>query len=601
MNGPVQQFYRSREAYFLNAEKRLAVKIRSIVIFRLLAFLFIPLSYFFFHKLGFFFWAIPSFVSFGVFLFLVKKHLAAEKKQKRFSVQAKLATDEIQALNHRFLHFPDGAEYLDPGHPYSYDLDLFGKGSLFQYLNRTSTASGKNVLAAWLMNPPLEPGTIETRQEAVKELAAKRDWRLGFLTSGKMFDETLPFHNEVIEWSKTELPFKRGKLTRILIKILPVLTLLTLVPAIGVGFWAPFYGGIFSQWAIMYFFRRKIKEYFRFFGQKSLLIEKYVSLLDQIGNEKFDSSWMVQQQSKILSPEAAGRIIAKLGKLVREFEFRQNLLVGFTLNSIFLWDVRCVYLLWEWHLKNRHKLAEWLGVLETTDALISLANFADNNPSYVFPKIEKGSFNLSAKNLGHPLLDPKKRINNDFSVEGWSKIMIVTGANMAGKSTFLRAVGTNLILARAGMPVCADGFIFTPAGIYTNMRTTDSLFDDESYFFAELKRLSNMLTRIENGEKLFVILDEMLKGTNSVDKLNGSKELVKKMIRLKTVALIATHDLKLSEMENDFPENVFNKCFEIKIDGSELVFDFKLSDGVTKTMNATFLMKKMGIIGNDED
>jgi DNA mismatch repair ATPase MutS len=154
----------------------------------------------------------------------------------------------------------------------------------------------------------------------------------------------------------------------------------------------------------------------------------------------------------------------------------------------------------------------------------------------------------------------------------------------------------NLVLGRVGAPVCATKMTLTPIAIYTNMRTTDSLLKDESYFFAELKRLKGVLERLQNGERIFVILDEMLKGTNSIDKLNGSKELIKKLIEFKSVSLIATHDLKLSEMENDFRQQVFNKCFEIKIENDEMVFDYKLSDGVTKTMNATFLMKKMGII-----
>ena len=175
-------------------------------------------------------------------------------------------------------------------------------------------------------------------------------------------------------------------------------------------------------------------------------------------------------------------------------------------------------------------------------------------------------------------------------------MVIVTGANMAGKSTFLRTVGVNLILAQAGAPVCAADFLFTPIALFTNMRTTDSLFNDESYFYAELKRLKNILENLRRGKRIFVILDEMLKGTNSVDKLKGSKELISQLVQLQAVALIATHDLKLAEMENDFPQTVINKCFEIHIEKDELTFDYKLVDGVTRSMNATFLMKKMGII-----
>jgi len=198
--------------------------------------------------------------------------------------------------------------------------------------------------------------------------------------------------------------------------------------------------------------------------------------------------------------------------------------------------------------------------------------------------------------LGHPLLHPEKRVCNDMKLDHWSQVLIVTGANMAGKSTFLRTVGVNLVLAKTGAPVCATSMKVTPVDLYTNMRTTDSLLKDESYFFAELRRIKTVLDKLKDGERFFIILDEMLKGTNSVDKLNGSKELVRKLVHFQAVSLIATHDLKLSEMEKEFPDQVSNKCFEIRIENDELVFDYKLSDGITQTMNATFLMKKMGII-----
>jgi len=263
---------------------------------------------------------------------------------------------------------------------------------------------------------------------------------------------------------------------------------------------------------------------------------------------------------------------------------------------LFLWDVRCVYKLWKWHQTHHSELAEWLEVIAETDALISLANFTKNNSGLTFPEIRDKEFTFQTTQLGHPLLNPEKRVCNDFKIDGWSQVVIVTGANMAGKSTFLRTVGVNLVLARMGAPVCAEKFIFTPVDVYTNMRTTDSLLKDESYFFAELKRIKGVLERLQKGECIFVILDEMLKGTNSVDKLNGSKELIRKLVQLKSVSLIATHDLKLSEMEQEFPDKVSNLCFEIRIENNELVFDYLLSDGVTQTMNATFLMKKMGII-----
>ncbi|NQU85132.1 MAG: hypothetical protein HQ541_05165 [Mariniphaga sp.] len=596
MNKGLQQAYNRKKEIFNASEKKLKKSIQLVSLLRFLSFILIPVSLIYLTRIGLWIGIISGMGFLIIFLIFVKKHIFFNKERKRNTILIKIVENELLALKHKFSQFENGSEFIDPGHNYSFDLDLFGEGSLFQFLNRTSTISGKRVLSQWLQNPPFQNKEIEERQEAVKEIGNKRDWRLGFLATGKMFDESALQHDEVMDWAEKSLSFKNYKLIGILRTVLPVLTLLMLIPAIWLNVLIPLYISIFSQWILLYLYRKRVKEYYRFFGQKSQLIEKYVSLLNEIEKEDFLTSWLKKQKNKITNPESAGHIIGKLGKLVREFEFRQNMIAGLVLNSFFLWDIRCVYLLRKWHIKNCNKLVEWLEVIENTDALISLANFADNNQEYCYPELVSDNFEFNAKELGHPLLDPTKRICSNFDVKGWSNTIIVTGANMAGKSTFLRAVGVNLVLGRMGAPVCASEFCFKPVGLYTNMRTTDSLFNDESYFYAELKRLSYILRDLEKGQELFVILDEMLKGTNSVDKLNGSKELIRKLVQFKSVALIATHDLKLSEMEKEFPDNIFNKCFEIKITDNELVFDYKLTDGITQTMNATFLMKKMGII-----
>ncbi|HYQ58775.1 MAG TPA: hypothetical protein VEP89_15650, partial [Draconibacterium sp.] len=340
---------------------------------------------------------------------------------------------------------------------------------------------------------------------------------------------------------------------------------------------------------------KRVNYYFGFFGRKSDLLAKYMQLLKIIEEKDFQSDYLSVLRKKVTEP-SAGKTFGELKSLVKEFEYRQNILVGIVLNGLLLWDIRCVYKLWKWHNGNRDKLANWLEIIAQMDALISLANYANNHSSFVYPEITNEDFTFCATGLGHPLIKEEKRINNSIEIQGWSKIMIVTGANMAGKSTFLRTVGTNLLLAEIGAPVCADSLKIRPLDLYTNMRTTDSLLKDESYFFAELKRIKAVLDRLATGEQIFVILDEMLKGTNSIDKLNGSKELVRKLVQHQCAAMIATHDLKLSEMEKELPQQVSNKCFEIRIENNELIFDYKLSDGVTQTMNATFLMKKMGII-----
>ena len=595
MNQLVNAFYTQKNELYAAELKSVTQKSKRFAWYRFFTFIFIfvPL----------FVWGVQTWITPAValpvavfFFFLIKKNNQLDKRKRRFGVLKKLTEDELLALTHSFAHFPNGKEFLNTDHFFSYDLDLFGDGSLFQFLNRTATQSGKQKLAGWLMNPPFQQNEIRKKQQAVKELSEMPDWRLQFLADGQLFEETEQMNREIRSWSEMELTLKNSTRTQWLINIVPALTLLAIIPAaLGISnFFIALM--VLLQWTILYFYGKRINEYFKFFGRKSELLEKYMQLLQKVEEEKFQSEYLQELRQKITSPDSASHIFQQLKSRVIEFEFRGNLIVGLILNSFFLWDVRCVYKLWKWHQAHHRELAVWLGVIAETDALISLANFTRNNSGLTFPEIEDEEFTFQATDLGHPLLHPQKRVCNDFSINGWSKVVIITGANMAGKSTFLRTVGVNLVLARMGAPVCAEKLVFTPIDIYTNMRTTDSLLKDESYFFAELKRIKGVLDRLQKGERIFVILDEMLKGTNSVDKLNGSKELIRKLVQLQSVSLIATHDLKLSEMELEFPDKVNNLCFEIRIENDELVFDYKLSDGVTQTMNATFLMKKMGII-----
>jgi hypothetical protein len=595
MKPSIETFYSQKAGEYVVQFKSVTKQVKRFAWYRFFTFLliFAPLFVFGFKS---WFTLIFSFSATILFFFLIKKSIQLEKTKRKIAILKKIVEDELLALSHSFSHFKIGSEYLNTDHFFSYDLDLFGEGSLFQFINRTSTISGQQKLADWLIKPPIQKEEIAKKQDAIRELSQIPEWRLNFLANGQMFEETIEMHDEIVSWAGLELKIKNDASLKWLLYVIPGLTLISIVPAaIGVTnlfAWIM----VITQWIFLYFFSKQIKQYFQFFGRKSELLSKYMQLLQFIEEKEFKSVLLCELQNKVRKPVSASRIFQQLKSLVEQFEYRQNILVGFFLNSVLLWDIRCVYRLWNWHNQHHQKLADWMEVVAETDAIISLANFANNHAEFIFPEIHEGGFTFQTKEMGHPLLRKNKRVCNDLEINGWSKVMIITGANMAGKSTFLRTVGVNLILARTGAPVCAEKMIFTPIEIYTNMRTTDSLLKDESYFFAELKRIKGVLDWLQKGERIFVILDEMLKGTNSVDKLNGSKELMRKLVQFKSVSLIATHDLKLSEMEDDFPQQVFNKCFEIRIENDDLVFDYKLSDGVTKTMNATFLMKKMGII-----
>ncbi len=269
---------------------------------------------------------------------------------------------------------------------------------------------------------------------------------------------------------------------------------------------------------------------------------------------------------------------------------------AFISNGLFLWDIQWIYQLEKWQQAFKDDFAQWFSTIYQFDMLESLANHNYNHPSFVVPEFTDGEFQLEMTEGAHPLIDEKQRIGNDFHIQSSKYITIVTGANMAGKSTFLRTVGVNLILGMAGVSICAEKFKFTPTDLHTSVRTNDSLQKNESYFFAELKRLQEIIEEIKSGQKPFVIIDEMLRGTNSKDKHLGSKALIEQLVALQTSGLVATHDIELGKLLDEYPNELQNKRFEVETVDNKLVFDYKIKSGISQNLNATFLMKKMGII-----
>ena len=247
-----------------------------------------------------------------------------------------------------------------------------------------------------------------------------------------------------------------------------------------------------------------------------------------------------------------------------------------------------------WQNKHKKEMKKWFEVVEEFDSLNSFSNFYFNNKYASFPVFQKEEFSIKAENLGHPLINLSKRVNNSIQINP-GEFIVITGANMAGKSTFLRTIVVNMILAMCGAPVCAEKFSFKPIQIFTSIRTSDSLHKNESYFYSELKRLKRIIEALKSNTRLFVVLDEILKGTNSKDKHKGSEALIKQFISLNTSGIVATHDVALGKLEESFPVNIKNKSFEVDINKDQLSFNYKLRDGVSKNMNATILMKEMGI------
>jgi len=537
-------------------------------------------------------------ISAAIFLYLLKLYSGHSQKRDFLANLSVINANEAKAISGDYSPFDGGSQYLNTNHDFSYDIDLFGTSSLFQYLNRTVTGYGRDVLAGWLSDPYPLASQLSDRQEAIRELATKESWRHDFMAAvmGKSFGRT--DIEGLLAWMQEPDYIRSSVRKKFLIFAFPSVAILSLICVIS---------GILTYPVFIFFFLLNlmyvaagIKEINRIhngLSRKYIYLSSMNELINVFENGSFNSK-VLNGIKIIFSGEnvSAAASVKKLGRLIQAFDSRLNLLISFALNGLLLWDYHNVLRLEKWKSEYKDLFALWLDMTGQADAFVSLGNYAANNATFVYPEVS-GDVAFDARNLGHQLIEERLRVCNDFSLKRNGAICIISGANMAGKSTFLRTVAVNYILGMAGAPVCASGMKFLPVRLFTSMRTTDSLMNNESYFYAELKRLKLLKVRIENGESILFILDEILKGTNSADKSMGSKLFLKKLAELNATGLIATHDTSLGEMEREFPAGVLNKCFEIEIDGDRIKFDYILRDGITRKMNAALLMKQMGILG----
>lgn len=527
----------------------------------------------------------------------------AVKQNNRFKLREYLQTaitvdcQEVEALHYNFNSFDDGKAFLTPTHPYANDIDLFGKNSLFQSINRTVTSGGSQVLAKWLMHPLNNIIDINKRQIAVGEMAKNWKWRRDFRIKGLLKVCKSEEAGEIKEWCDMEVAFSNRWAFRVLPYLVGAcniaLLTTTLMGVVSPALW-PF---LFSAFVIMGMgFMSRISKLHSRYGRRMKMLDKYAQLIECVEQLNTQSEIIAALKMKLTADGVnASTVVGKLHKLMNTMDQRNNVMMLVILNGLFFWDLYNFMKLERWKIKYTRYLPNWIEAVDEVDALCSLANFAENHPDYIFPEAIDAPFVIEGSNLGHPLMRREKCVCNDIDIDKRPYFIIVTGANMAGKSTYLRTVCVNYVLGMVGAPVCATTFRFTPSQLITSLRTTDSLTDNESYFFAELKQLKEIIDRLISGERLFIVLDEILKGTNSVDKQAGSLALIKQLIALNANGIIATHDLVLGTLKDQYPENIENLCFEADITNNELTFTYKVRKGVAQNMNACFLMQKMGI------
>jgi hypothetical protein len=367
--------------------------------------------------------------------------------------------------------------------------------------------------------------------------------------------------------------------------------------ALGMGVisWVPVFLWLSIGVAINAPYVKRITQMYQTTSEIDDLLRQYAKLLQRIESASFESQQLNEWKNAILTDgKTASSTLKELSQQVDALGNRNILLFGFLANMFFLWDLRFAYRIEVWMRGFNGALKAWFNTVERFDAINSMANYAFNHPEYIYPSVtEDPKLQLHATSLGHPLIESKKMVTNDFSIHH-EEFFIITGANMAGKSTFLRTVAMNIVMANCGLPVRAESFEYCPVKLISSMRTSDSLVNDESYFFSELKRLKYIVDKIEE-ENYFIILDEILKGTNSVDKAEGSKKFVERLVNSKSTGLIATHDLSLCSLADTYNE-IQNYYSDAEIVNDELYFDYRFKTGVCQNMNASFLLKKMGIV-----
>lgn len=598
-NSPLD-IYNQKKDFYADKEKSLKRKLNWLSFFRFFVFLFaLILFYAFFANLRILSY-ISLFAGIIAFALLLRKYSVLEMLKDRTAGLCRINENEIKAMQGDFSSFYPGDEYIDHGHSYSFDLDLFGAGSIFQYLDRTCTCEGNKLLAQWLTHPSKDKNEIISRQNAVADLSEHIDWRQNFEAIGNCLDEKISDKEEFIQWLSQPSVFLKSRFYRWSRFIIPAITFAVIVlAACSLLSWYALLLAFLFQLFIAGRENQYIISSYLQLGKKEQSISKYHYLAEMSIKGEFTDSRLCDLQKKLNDGSGFSlKELEKLEKILHAFEHRNNMIAGFLLNGFLLWDIQCVLELESWRGRNRLLAGRWFDEIAEFDALSSLANFRYNHPDYVFPQISTETPVLDVRQMGHPLLDEKVRVCNDFGIESQGQFAIITGANMAGKSTFLRTIGVNLILAMAGAPVCAKKFLFKPLDLFTSMRTTDSLTKNESYFYAELKRLKELIGKLENGEKIFIVLDEILKGTNSTDKQAGSKAILEKLIRLKGVGIIATHDLSLTDLQKKYPQFIQNRCFEIEINGAQIYFDYLLKEGITRKMNAMLLMQQMGLVSS---
>ncbi|SDD65929.1 MutS domain III [Mucilaginibacter pineti] len=530
------------------------------------------------------------------FAWLVARQSRFEKLKKYFDDLQTVNNNEIASIQTKANIYNDGARFANDKHFYTADLDIFGNASLYQLVNRTATSTGNDKLAAWF-DKPSSKAIVLQRQAAVKELGTKNNWKLDVQTRLLFaIKQDVNQLNNLFKYLRLSLDMPGEKWLTLYAKIAPYL-----FTAIIIAAWyvpeariAAIVLGIVNM-GLVTSKASYITKADMIAGKIGNTLANYAEVFKLIEEEQWQAPYTAHLAAQLKTAQTSNKI-KELASLINKLNYHLNMIVGGILNLFFLWDIKQVIAIENWKRQNNESLEASFDVIAEFEALLSITGLAINYPQWSYPEIDdRAGYTLTAKELAHPLIDPAKRIENDYELEDAFKVDIITGSNMAGKSTFLRTIGINTVLALCGAPVCAKNMKVSVITMISYMRIKDSLNESTSTFKAELDRLQMLLAAVENEPKIFFLIDEMLRGTNSVDKYLGSKAVIEQLIRKKAVGMVATHDLQIAQLETKYPDYVRNFYFDIQVVNGEMLFDYKIKHGECKTFNASLLLKQIGI------
>lgn len=535
-------------------------------------------------------------IAYSAFIYLVYKHQKVKEKLESYESMRLINEKYVKRLNGEWHHFEDrGEELIDESHPYALDLDILGERSLFQKINTTHTWYGRKRLAQVLLGAQFKEDTLVERQKAVKELMQDLDFcqKIEGATSKRKKVQQSP--TRLLDYVKTEATFLKSNRWDQVVAILPWITVSVIVlgyflksSVLGIGVIILMLGG----YGLQFFYALRISAIKSMLSSALYDLNEYVHILEVIKEKEFTSPYLKELSNRLFNKEnSALSCLKELEKISSRSNVTHQPIVAIPLDAILLWDLKVVLRLEAWRKTYGGEIEHYLEAIGELESLISLSILGHIEEQIVFPLVEETGKYVKGSRLGHPLINKETRVCNDVNME--NEIFVITGSNMSGKTTFLRTIGINLILAYAGAPVVAEHLSCSKMEIYTSMRIRDDLTHGISTFYAELTRIKKIIEAAKTNKQMLFLIDEIFRGTNSADRIIGATSVVKTLDHRGSIGAITTHDMELCQLSES--GKVANYHFSERYTEDTIKFDYEIKEGPSTTTNAKYLMKMVGI------